>query len=208
MIDELSIVKTDKVIHTVETDMVKLMVEIECFGMSFDEFDKETGSFDGLQSKQADLSCVHALNESHMHEIHVVSSKHEVDQCKTLITLRGSCGELDTQPSPPDEGVMVKLRSSANFMIIMANVPPNDPNVDTSAIVPAPANPEHAPAQPIEEDPEEEEEDLEEEEEDSKEEEEDLEEEEEDSEEEEEDSEEDPEEDPEKDPEEDPEEDP
>ncbi|GJW03856.1 hypothetical protein Tco_1562712 [Tanacetum coccineum] len=33
--------------------------------------------------------------------------------------------------------------------IIMANVPPNDPNVDTSAIVPAPANPEHAPAQPV-----------------------------------------------------------
>ncbi|GJZ24990.1 hypothetical protein Tco_0562449 [Tanacetum coccineum] len=115
---------------------------------------------------------------------------------------------------------------------------PNDPNVDTSAIVPAPANPEHAPAQPvglgngfaphwigsnipnnqngwIEEDPEEEEEDPEEEEEDPEEEEEylgeeeeDSEEEEEDSEEEEEDSEEDPEEDPEKDPKEDPEEDP
>ncbi|GJT24986.1 hypothetical protein Tco_0894923 [Tanacetum coccineum] len=51
--------------------------------------------------------------------------------------------------------------------IIMASVPLNDPNVDTSAIVPAPANPEHAPAQPEEEeDPEEEEEDLKEEEED------------------------------------------
>ncbi|GJX81396.1 hypothetical protein Tco_0330877 [Tanacetum coccineum] len=33
--------------------------------------------------------------------------------------------------------------------IIMANVPPNDPNIDTSAIVPAPANPKHAPAQPV-----------------------------------------------------------
>nr|GEZ36268.1 hypothetical protein [Tanacetum cinerariifolium] len=44
MIDYLSIVETDKVIHTVETDMVKLMVEIESFGMNFDEFDKETGS--------------------------------------------------------------------------------------------------------------------------------------------------------------------
>ncbi|GJY00979.1 hypothetical protein Tco_0359131 [Tanacetum coccineum] len=81
MIDELSIVDTDKVIHTVETDMVKLVVEIKCFGMSFDEFDKETGSFDGLQPKQADLSCVHALNEPHLHEIHVVPSKHEADQC-------------------------------------------------------------------------------------------------------------------------------
>ncbi|GJV19467.1 retrovirus-related pol polyprotein from transposon TNT 1-94 [Tanacetum coccineum] len=49
MIDELSIVETDK-------------------------FDNETGSSDGLQPKQADLSCVHALNEPHLHEIHVVPS--------------------------------------------------------------------------------------------------------------------------------------
>ncbi|GKF78306.1 hypothetical protein Tco_0230776, partial [Tanacetum coccineum] len=40
--------------------------------MNSDEFDKETGSSDGLQPKQADLSCVHALNEPHLHEIHVV----------------------------------------------------------------------------------------------------------------------------------------
>ncbi|GKB47177.1 hypothetical protein Tco_0897930 [Tanacetum coccineum] len=80
MINELSIVEIDKVIHTVETDMVKLEVEIECFSMSFDEFDKETGSSDGLQPKQADLSCVHALNEPHLHEIHVVPSRHEADQ--------------------------------------------------------------------------------------------------------------------------------
>ncbi|GJT57520.1 reverse transcriptase domain-containing protein, partial [Tanacetum coccineum] len=45
--------------------------------------------------------------------------------------------------------------------LIMANVPPNDPNVNASAIVPAPANPEHAPAQPVEEE-EDPEEDLEE----------------------------------------------
>nr|GEZ98445.1 putative reverse transcriptase domain-containing protein [Tanacetum cinerariifolium] len=32
--------------------------------------------------------------------------------------------------------------------IIMANVPPNDPNVDAPAIVPAPVNPDHAPALP------------------------------------------------------------
>ncbi|GKC90686.1 hypothetical protein Tco_1151335 [Tanacetum coccineum] len=57
MIDYFSIVETDEVIHNVETDMVKLVNEIECFGMSFDEFDKETGSSDGLQPKQADLSC-------------------------------------------------------------------------------------------------------------------------------------------------------
>ncbi|GJY16276.1 DNA-binding protein HEXBP [Tanacetum coccineum] len=80
MIDYLSIVETDKVNHAVETDMVKLVVEIESFGMSADELDKETGSSDGLQPKQADLSCVHALNEPHLHEIHVVPSKHEADQ--------------------------------------------------------------------------------------------------------------------------------
>ncbi|GKE82081.1 hypothetical protein Tco_1552081, partial [Tanacetum coccineum] len=72
MIDCLSIVKTDKVIRTVETDIVKLMVEIESFGVSSDEFDKEIGSFDGLQPKQADLNCVHALNELHLHELRVV----------------------------------------------------------------------------------------------------------------------------------------
>nr|GEZ56842.1 hypothetical protein [Tanacetum cinerariifolium] len=81
MIDCLSIVKTDTVNHTVEIDIVKLMVEIESFGMSVDELDKEIGSSDGLQPKQADLNCVHALNEPPLHEIHVVPSMHEGDQC-------------------------------------------------------------------------------------------------------------------------------
>ncbi|GKD15284.1 hypothetical protein Tco_1199691, partial [Tanacetum coccineum] len=58
----------------------KLVVEIKCFGRSSDEFNKETGSSDRLQPKQADLSCVHALNELHLHEIRVVTSKHEADQ--------------------------------------------------------------------------------------------------------------------------------
>nr|GEV81745.1 hypothetical protein [Tanacetum cinerariifolium] len=44
----------------------------------------------------------------------------------------------------------------------MANVPPNDPNVDAPAIAPALVNPDHAPNQPIEEDAEEEVEDPEE----------------------------------------------
>nr|GEZ75856.1 hypothetical protein [Tanacetum cinerariifolium] len=35
------------------------------------------------------------------------------------------------------------------MMIIMANIPLNDPNVDAPAIVPAPVNPDHAPAQPV-----------------------------------------------------------
>ncbi|GJU12388.1 reverse transcriptase domain-containing protein [Tanacetum coccineum] len=78
--ENLELVWCVLVIHTVETDMVKLVVEIECFGKSFDEFDEKSGSSDGLQPKKADLSCVHALNEPHLHEIHVVSSKHEADQ--------------------------------------------------------------------------------------------------------------------------------
>ncbi|GKE15737.1 hypothetical protein Tco_1423314 [Tanacetum coccineum] len=81
MIDCFSIVETDKGNHVVETDIVKLLVEIESFGMSSDKFSKEIGLFDGLQPKQVDLNCVHALNELHLHEIHVVPSKHEVDQC-------------------------------------------------------------------------------------------------------------------------------
>ncbi|GKE99554.1 hypothetical protein Tco_0022905 [Tanacetum coccineum] len=80
MIGELSIAETNKVNHTLGNDMVKLVIEIECFGMSFDEFDKETGSFDRMQPKKIDLSCVHALNEPHLLEIHVVPNKHEADQ--------------------------------------------------------------------------------------------------------------------------------
>ncbi|GJS04915.1 hypothetical protein Tco_0321423 [Tanacetum coccineum] len=62
------------------TDIVKLVVEIESFGMSSDEFDKKTRLFDGLQPKQADLSCIYVLNELRLHEIRVVPSKHEADQ--------------------------------------------------------------------------------------------------------------------------------
>nr|GEU48186.1 hypothetical protein [Tanacetum cinerariifolium] len=44
------------------------------FGMSSDEFVKETRSSDGFPPKQADLSCVHALRKLSLHEIHVVLS--------------------------------------------------------------------------------------------------------------------------------------
>nr|GEV86956.1 hypothetical protein [Tanacetum cinerariifolium] len=66
-------VKTDMVIHTAKTEMMRLVVEIEYVDMSADEFDKETGSSDGLQPKQANLNCVHSLNEPHLHEIRVVT---------------------------------------------------------------------------------------------------------------------------------------
>ncbi|GKB74931.1 hypothetical protein Tco_0936343 [Tanacetum coccineum] len=47
MIDELSIVETDKVIHTVETDKVKQIVDVESSGKSANEIDKEIVSFAG-----------------------------------------------------------------------------------------------------------------------------------------------------------------
>ncbi|GJX30361.1 retrovirus-related pol polyprotein from transposon TNT 1-94 [Tanacetum coccineum] len=68
MIDELSIV---------EMDMLKLVVEFECFGKCVDEFDKVTVLFGEMQLKQEDRSYVHASNELHLH---VVPSKHEADQ--------------------------------------------------------------------------------------------------------------------------------
>nr|GEW89586.1 hypothetical protein [Tanacetum cinerariifolium] len=55
-----------------ETNIVKLVVEVESSGLISNDFDMETGSSDGLQPKQANLSCVHALSELHLHEIHVV----------------------------------------------------------------------------------------------------------------------------------------
>ncbi|GKA32843.1 putative ribonuclease H-like domain-containing protein, partial [Tanacetum coccineum] len=54
MIDELSIVETDKVNHTMEMDMLKLVVEVECFGKCVNDFDKVSSQ--------------------------VVPSKHEADQ--------------------------------------------------------------------------------------------------------------------------------
>nr|GEV49683.1 hypothetical protein [Tanacetum cinerariifolium] len=64
-------VKTDMMIHTSKTKMMRLVVEINCVGMNADEFDKETGSSDGLQPEQVDPNCVLTLNEPHLHEIHV-----------------------------------------------------------------------------------------------------------------------------------------
>ncbi|GJW05809.1 ribonuclease H-like domain-containing protein [Tanacetum coccineum] len=72
-----------------ETDIVKLVVEIESFGMRSDDFDKRL-SFDELQLKQADLSYVHALNELHLHEIRVVPSKHKAEQYHPLEQVCGN----------------------------------------------------------------------------------------------------------------------
>ncbi|GJV21885.1 hypothetical protein Tco_1370905 [Tanacetum coccineum] len=93
MIDCLSIVETDKVNHAVETDIVTLMVEIKSFGMSSDEFDKEIRSSDGLQPKQADLSCVHALNELYLQEIHVVPKTKKTPDAPIIEDWVSNCEE-------------------------------------------------------------------------------------------------------------------
>ncbi|GKB64915.1 hypothetical protein Tco_0921101, partial [Tanacetum coccineum] len=77
MIDELSIVETDKVNHTMKMDMLKLVVEVKCFGKCVVEFDKVTVLFGEMQLKQEDRSYVHASNRT---VVHVVPSKHEADQ--------------------------------------------------------------------------------------------------------------------------------
>nr|GEV57232.1 hypothetical protein [Tanacetum cinerariifolium] len=80
MIKYVRIVETDMVIHIAKTNMMKLVVEIEYVGMSADVFDKETGSSDGLKPEQADLNCVHALNEPYLHEIYVVPNVHVIEE--------------------------------------------------------------------------------------------------------------------------------
>nr|GEW79857.1 helitron helicase-like domain-containing protein [Tanacetum cinerariifolium] len=69
--------KTDMVIHTVKTKMMRLVVEIEYVGKIADAFDKATGSSDGLQPEQVDLNYVHSLNEPYLHEIRVVPNNSE-----------------------------------------------------------------------------------------------------------------------------------
>nr|GFA61779.1 hypothetical protein [Tanacetum cinerariifolium] len=72
--------KNDTVFHTEKTGMLRLVVEINVGGMTADVVDKVTFSFDDCQLKQVDLKCVHALTEPHLHDIHVVSNRLEVDQ--------------------------------------------------------------------------------------------------------------------------------
>nr|GEZ59200.1 hypothetical protein [Tanacetum cinerariifolium] len=71
---------TYMVIHTEKTEMMRLVVEIKYVGKITDVFDKATWSFDGLQPEQVDQNYVHALIKPHLHDIRVVSSKHEADQ--------------------------------------------------------------------------------------------------------------------------------
>ncbi|GKC51974.1 hypothetical protein Tco_1074719 [Tanacetum coccineum] len=77
---EHCIVKTDKVIHTVETDKVKQIVDVESSSKSADEIDKEIVSVGEMQLKQEDRSYVHASIKLYLHVVHVVLSENESDQ--------------------------------------------------------------------------------------------------------------------------------
>ncbi|GJW18306.1 hypothetical protein Tco_0025742 [Tanacetum coccineum] len=72
MIDELSIVETEKVIHTMKIYKVTQIVDVESSGKSADEIDKETVSFGEMQLKQEHRSCVHASIKLHLHVVHVI----------------------------------------------------------------------------------------------------------------------------------------
>nr|GEX53003.1 reverse transcriptase domain-containing protein [Tanacetum cinerariifolium]GEX82682.1 reverse transcriptase domain-containing protein [Tanacetum cinerariifolium] len=146
MIDCLSIIETNNVNHTVEIDIVKLMVEIESFGMSADELDKEIGSSDGLQPKQADLSYVHTLNEHHLHEIHVVPSMHEADQCGVtrpllsldilLPSIRFPCtvkASSDYVPASPGKTYSSSSNNSFEFFLPKVLLPPKKHGRDRSS---------------------------------------------------------------------------
>nr|GFB82778.1 hypothetical protein [Tanacetum cinerariifolium] len=72
--------KNDMVFHTEKNGMLRLVVEINVGGMTADVVDKVTCSFDDLQLNPMDLKCVHVSTKLHLHDIHVVPNRDEVDQ--------------------------------------------------------------------------------------------------------------------------------
>nr|GEZ46140.1 hypothetical protein [Tanacetum cinerariifolium] len=74
----------DMLLHMVTTDMKLLVVEIEIDDMTADDVDKMSWSTDVEKSKQVDLKVAHASIELHLHDIHVVQDKHEVDQLNAV----------------------------------------------------------------------------------------------------------------------------
>ncbi|GJT22295.1 hypothetical protein Tco_0892232 [Tanacetum coccineum] len=103
MTDELCIVETDKVNHTMETDKVRQIVDVESSGKSADEIDKETMSFGEMQLKQEDRSCVHASIELHLHAVHVIP-RHFSRECRSGRSQgRRSYGDNGRSNAPTNE---------------------------------------------------------------------------------------------------------
>nr|GEU51112.1 hypothetical protein [Tanacetum cinerariifolium] len=98
-------VKTDMVIHTEKTKMMRLVAEIKCVGKIVDAFDKTTGSSNGLQLEKVDLNYVHALNEPHLHEIRVVPKEDKEDPKEDPADYHADRGDNDDDESSNDDDV-------------------------------------------------------------------------------------------------------
>nr|GFA82834.1 integrase, catalytic region, zinc finger, CCHC-type, peptidase aspartic, catalytic [Tanacetum cinerariifolium] len=108
------------VIHNAKTEIMRLVVAIECVGKTADAFNKATASFDDLQPEQVDLNYVHALNEPHLHEICVVPSKHEADQHFSMKTLANKAilSGADNRPPMLEKDMYVSWKSLMELYIM------------------------------------------------------------------------------------------
>ncbi|GJV77423.1 hypothetical protein Tco_1509007 [Tanacetum coccineum] len=111
MIDELSFVETDKVIHTMEMNKVKQIVDVESSGKSAgaDEIDKETVSFGEMQLKQEDRSCVHASTELHLHAVHVFPRIKDYCNEKIDIRFRRECENMIDELKGKFNGMNIEI---------------------------------------------------------------------------------------------------
>nr|GEV77883.1 reverse transcriptase domain-containing protein [Tanacetum cinerariifolium] len=79
-------------LHMVTTDMKLLVVEIELDDTTADDVDKVSCSTDVEKLKQVYLKFAHSSIELHLHDIHVVQDKHEVDQFQNSYQFHGLPG--------------------------------------------------------------------------------------------------------------------
>ncbi|GJY59721.1 riboflavin biosynthesis protein PYRR, chloroplastic [Tanacetum coccineum] len=116
---ENCIIEIQKVIHTVKIDKVRQIVDVESFGKSADEIDKETVSFGEMQLKQVDRSCVYASIELHLHVIHVVPIANSCDteklQIREVLRVANSCDTEKLQIREAVSEVAVYIRGVQNM---------------------------------------------------------------------------------------------
>ncbi|GKE22238.1 hypothetical protein Tco_1433750, partial [Tanacetum coccineum] len=72
---------------------------------------KEIDIKEGLKLKAYEILVVKEKDDELVKQILLTKSHYEGPVKEKTKILRGSCGKLDAQPTPPDEGVMVNLRS-------------------------------------------------------------------------------------------------
>nr|GFA72554.1 hypothetical protein [Tanacetum cinerariifolium] len=83
-------------LYMVTTDMTLNVVEIEIDDITADDVDKVSCSTGVEKSKQVDLKFAHSSIELHLHDIHVVQDKNEVDQ-RWRESLQNDIGCLTSQ---------------------------------------------------------------------------------------------------------------